>query len=226
MSNQNKNNRNNNQNSRNKNKKNSRRRRGGRSGQQIFITPIENQPKITRSLRYSFDDTTSPITIDVADLLRMFGCVTNTATTFSSLIESVKLQSVGMTMLANASTGAASASFRWLGPNCSGQNYILYGAQGVPAKDTFYPPDDSSAAWWWDQSTTVPTTPIFSIDVLGITIESVLYVDLHFIYVQADGAVVNSALSVASTFTGLGYRYLGSGAFPNGLTPIGLNVVH
>ncbi len=190
-----------------------------RGGQQIFINPIKNRPEITRCMRYQFTDLTGPAILYSSDLQKWCGFCTNTSTAFYNLSESVRLLRVGVTILANSSTGAAAAQFMWLGTNSPNQESIMYAAQGVPAKHSFYPPEDSLSYFWWDATST--TTPLCSIDVVNFTVEPIIYVDLEFQYVPGSGTMANHPLSIAATFTGIGYHLM----FQNAASPVGLDAV-
>lgn len=185
----------------------------------ISIAPIKNRPKLTRCLRYVFNDTGTPAILYSNDLLKWCGFVTNTTTNFYQLTQSIKLIRVGLTLLSNSSTGACTLAFQWLGTNSPSDQSIMYAAQGVPARKSFYPPEDSFSMLWWDESST--NTPLCSIDAQYVTSEPVVYVDLMFEYVHSSGTVSNQTLGMAATFTGIGYKTM----FQDTCSPVGLDAV-
>ncbi len=206
-------------------KKNGRNRRRNKQHRRFMgadmnlsISPIKNKPRMTRCIRYLFDDTSSAAILYSDDLLKWCGFVTNASTSFYQLSQSVRLLRVGVTLLSNSSTGASTFAFQWLGTNSPTEQSIMYASQGVPARHSFYPPDDSLSQFWWDESST--NTPLCSIDAQYVTSEPVVYIDLEIEYVHASGAMSAVTISAAS-FTGIAYHKM----FQDTCSPVGLDAV-
>lgn len=175
----------------------------------VFVTPIKNRPIITRTIRYLFDDQSTRVTVTSTELLRCFVLATSASTTAYPLVQCYRLLRVGCTMLPNNSSGTATFGFQWSGTNAPNQREILYAAQGIPSKASFYPPEDSSASWWLNTSMTA--NDIFAVDAQAVTTECPVYLDLDFQYVMYDGSTGTVTLSSSSSFTGVMTRAIGGG---------------
>jgi len=190
---------------------------------QFRITPINNTPIQQRCLRYT-GTITSSTAVTSDGLLGILVGVTNSSTAAFQLFQSFKLSRVGITCLPSSDSNSGTVAFSWVtdtDERLPATKEVIYYSQGVPSKMNFYPPENSLASYWLDDS----NAQLFSIDPSNSTVR--LIVDVQFDYVLAEGAATTVTLGIASTFTGIGARYLdwASGGADE-LTPVDMNLVN
>jgi hypothetical protein len=187
------------------------------------LSVINNSPIQTRCLRY-IGTVTSSTGVSSGSLLGLIVSVTNSSTTASRILDSLKIQRVGITCLPASDTNAGTFTFAWTGEEQRTPDIrktMIY-SQGVPAHWNFYPPDGSLAGYWVDSN---DTSVIFTMDPDNATVK--LVVDLEFSYILGSGSLGSTyTLSIASSFNGLGYRYLDWAAGGSSdLSPVDLDLV-
>jgi hypothetical protein len=190
-----------------------------RLGSQL-LPSVNNKPIQTRCFRYQ-GTINETATFTSQDLRCIMGAVTSASTVFYPLIDGFQINRVGMTLMPNSTTTAGTVVFSWQGFNCPDIRETLLVANAIPFHKSFIPPEGTSPWFWWDNSST--TTNLFSIE-SGLATGCVIFLDFDLKYILNSGAITSTALSVNSTFTGIGYRELPIGDLS--FSPTDLDVVH
>jgi len=178
-----------------KRKNRSKKRRGKHSqssgvghGGVFQISEIDNNPVMTRCIRYMGNPDTA-ITVRVLDLL-FFYAWASTTTTATTLVDSARLLRVGLTCLPASATDTGWLSFSWAGLNSPNIKETMLYLPGEPFKANFRPPEGTNADWWWDGRTnTVLTTAsnLFEIQCSTSTVQIIMDLEVQFVLRSSDG---------------------------------------
>lgn len=186
------------------------------SSKMFLLNPINNKPKITRSIRYV--GTLSAFShFDSQDIRCFCGFTNSGATPYYPVAQSIRLNSVTLNIVSNSTTSAGTVEFSWDGLNAPDTLTTLIVGNGLSETMCFFPPEGSSAWFWWDATST--TTGLFGVSCdnsSGLKI----YLDINFIYIMADGASTSVPLVTTSAITGYVYRELPISSLT--FSPVGL----
>jgi len=188
-------------NTRRKQKRNGRRHE---SNGPISLPEVNNKPKQTRCVRYS-GSLNGTTLWHSSDILAFAGFTNSGATAYYPLLDSFRLNRVGITLLPDSASSAGTVSFVWNGFNAPEFRETMLVTNGVPFTRSFFPTEGSSAWLWWDNSST--STDLFSVR-SATGSEVIIIIDIEITYIINTGAITNVPLTTTSAVTGLVYRTL------------------